>query len=58
MTQNTRISHAKAFFGIQRVLIGGLSDLYRDLFVTVLQKCIKRVAVGPHSRGFVVTRFL
>jgi hypothetical protein len=56
MTQDTSISHAKAVFGIQCVLIDGLLDLYRDIFVTVLQKCIKRVAVGPHSLGFVLAR--
>ena len=56
MTQDTSILHAKAIFGMQCVLIGRLSELYRDIFVTVLQKCIKRVAVGPHSLGFVVAR--
>jgi hypothetical protein len=41
MTQNTSILHAKAIFGIQCVLIGGLSDLYRDIFVTAFAEMYK-----------------
>lgn len=59
MIQDASISHAKAVFGIQRVLIGGSSDLYRDIFVTVLQKCIKESCSRtpqPGKRGRAITQ--